>query len=134
MAKKQGKKERYIFTESIHGASIGIRSEDKDVVHFKFSDYKLPRKGKKFNKTKRSRRGREVANLDMFKDVDDDITILLRVYLLDNEIGQGLNIFIYKNIGWVKLRNVKEVKERHGKWRGYLQVKMKVGDPPIAVG
>ena len=106
MAKKQGKKERYIFTESIHGASIGIRSEDKDVVHFKFSDYKLPRKGK----------------------------ILLRVYLLDNEIGQGLNIFIYKNIGWVKLRNVKEVKERHGKWRGYLQVKMKVGDPPIAVG
>ena len=32
----------------------------------------------------------------------------------------------------MKLRNVKEVKERHGKWRGYLQVKMKVGDPPIA--
>jgi len=125
--------DRHIFTESIHGASVGVKIKDKDVVHFKFSGFPSYVDPGEY---------RRVANLEMFKDVEEEITVRLRVYYTKDEAEKAqkdeLNIYVGKK-GKFEIKNLNKQteefsEERHPIWAGYIEIDMQVGDPPIAVG
>ena len=122
--------DRHIFTESIHGASVGVQAGEREIVHVNFSDYKLPHNAEKSDNYNIIR---EVVNLEMIKDVDGDIDLVLRVYVRDGEESEDLKIIAYKDNGWDSLGG-EWVPSSNRLWIGYLQAPIKVGDPPIALG
>ena len=116
----------YIYTESLHGASVGVKAVEMHKVLVKFSNFAATDKPDNY---------RGVANLDMCQIGDTEITVILRVYFTKEEAkNQNLQIHLEKEGKFTPRDGDRGPLENHDLWAGYLQIELGVGDPPIAVG
>lgn len=129
----------YIFLDSMFGVSVGVLKNDIRNVYVDIEPYKLPEDSVSFTDYRMKNNlafGQEIANVNVYQgDFNKyDKEVILRVYISCEEISQGYkNIFAHK-AEWKNWGGSLEDNYLGRWWGGYIEVKVKIGDPPIAVG